>query len=212
MGAANSVAIIDSGGANINSIVFAFERLGCVPVFTRNWQVIRDASRVVLPGVGSAGAAMNRLHESGLAEKIPTLQQPVLGICLGMQLLFESSEEANVECLGVIPESIKALKQPKDLTVPHMGWNSNRVLTSDNGLLQKVEDGFYSYFVHSFAAPVCQWTLASCNHGQWFSSMVQKENFSGIQFHPERSGPIGLRLLANFLAVGLPEQAARELK
>lgn len=203
-----TVAIIDSRGANINSIVFAFERLGCTPVFTDDWDQIRSASHVVLPGVGSAGAAMKKLNESGLAGKIPTLSQPVLGICLGMQLLFEKSTEGDVDCLGIIPASISELKSASDLTIPHIGWNQNEF---ENQLLSPmfngIEDGFYAYFVHSFAAPVGPWTVARCNHGQWFSSIVSRENFVGIQFHPERSSSTGEQLLNRFLRLESKVQA-----
>ncbi len=206
------VAIIDSGGANINSIVFAFERLGCRPSFTDDWQVIQAASHVVLPGVGSAAAAMEKLTASGLAEKIPTLTQPVVGICLGMQLLFDSSQEGGVECLGVIPGEVKKLAAGDGLTVPHIGWNRNRLVELEardlearencRGLFDGVDDGFYAYFVHSFAAPVGPWTVAECRHGQSFSSIVAHRNFIGIQFHPERSSVDGRRLLGQFLNIG----------
>lgn len=199
------VAIIDSGGANINSIRFALQRLECAAVFTADWQQIESASHVILPGVGSAGAAMRQLDRLGMTKKIRELQQPVLGICLGMQLLFQGSDEGNVECLSIIPARIAALHPARGLTIPHMGWNQNELVRS-HSLVGKIPDGFYSYFVHSFAAPVGPWSLATATHGMRFSSVVSFENFSGIQFHPERSGPVGLQILANFLGLeaGVP--------
>ena len=193
-----SVAIIDSGGANINSVVFAFQRLGIEPLFTDDWEVIRGSSHVVLPGVGSASAAMDQLQRAGLVDRIPQLTQPVIGICLGMQLLFESSEEGDVDCLGIIPARISALPVAPGITIPHMGWNRNALVTA-HPLLADVDDGFYGYFVHSYAAPIGSWTLAQSHHGSEFSSMVCHNNFVGIQFHPERSAAVGQQLLSNFL-------------
>ncbi len=200
-----SVAIIDSGGANINSVVFAFQRLGIEPVFTGDWSVISEANFVVLPGVGRAVTAMNRIAQLGLAEKIPQLKQPVLGICLGMQLLFEESTEGNVACLGIIPSVVESIPGNAGLSVPHMGWNQNHWAKgqSEQRIISGIESGFYGYFVHSFAAPVGPWTLASCDHGVSFSSIVAWKNFFGIQFHPERSGRAGQQLLANFLELDL---------
>lgn len=198
-----SVAIIDSGGANINSVLFAFQRLGIDPIFTGDWSVISSADYVVLPGVGRAATAMKRLEQLDLIQKIPQLQQPVLGICLGMQLLFERSAEGNVACLGIIPSSVESIPPNAFLSVPHMGWNQNRWSdqVANSRLGAGVESGFYGYFVHSFAAPVGVWTLANCEYGFSFSSIVAWNNFFGIQFHPERSGPAGQKLLANFLGL-----------
>ncbi len=193
-----SVAIINSGGANINSVVFALERLGIEPVFTADRDQIRHASHVVLPGVGSAAAAMDQLQQSGLVELIPDLTQPVIGICLGMQLLFESSAEGDVPCLGIIPARIEALPVEAGLTIPHMGWNRN-ALVNQHAILSDIEDGFYAYFVHSYAAPMGPWTVARSRHGREFSSIVSHRNFVGIQFHPERSATVGQQLLSNFL-------------
>ena len=199
------VAIIDSGGANINSVVFALERLGCKPQFTSDWETIRHASHVVLPGVGSADAAMRQLQNVGLAGKIPSLNQPVLGICLGMQLLFESSSEGNVDCLGILPGTVGRLGERRDVTIPHMGWNTNRVVNRHlSPMFAELQDQQYAYFVHSFAAPLGPFTVAKCQHGDWFSSMVVERNFIGIQFHPERSADFGERLLGQFLQ--LPSQ------
>ena len=202
---APEVAIIDSGGANINSIVFAFQRLGCSPVFTQDWEQIQAASHVVLPGVGAAKASMNHLTQLGLTEKIPQLTQPVLGICLGMQLLFERSEEGNVAGLGVIPGVVGRMPKQAGLTIPHMGWNRNyfernpfEQVPSDT-MFNGIEDRSFAYFVHSFSVPVGPWTVAKSHHGEWFSSIVGLRNFIGIQFHPERSGELGSQILRNFL-------------
>jgi glutamine amidotransferase len=193
-----SVAIIDSGGANISSVKHALRRLGAEPVFTADAKVIRTAERVILPGVGAAGAAMSRLGELKLTECIRGLKQPVLGICLGMQLLFEESAETNVECLGVIPGKLKKLQPAAGLRVPHMGWNTTSVVRQDP-LLNGLPADPWFYFVHSYFAPLNENTLASCTHGDKFAAIVRNENFYGAQFHPERSARFGARLLANFL-------------
>jgi glutamine amidotransferase len=190
--------IIDSGGANLASLQFAFERLGAKTHVTRNADEIRSAPRVILPGVGSAGDAMSRLRGNQLAGLLPTLTQPVLGICLGMQLLFERSEEGDTECLGILPASVRRL-QPKDgQPVPHMGWNQLALVRKDP-LLEGITPNDYVYFVHSFAAPVSDMTLASADYGTTLSAIVRRGNFWGTQFHPERSSQVGARVLANFL-------------
>lgn len=190
--------IIDSGGANLASLQFAFERLGAQTYVTADAAAIRSASRVILPGVGSAGDAMARLRSSRVAEILPTLTQPVLGICLGMQLLFERSEEGDTQCLGILPTSVRRL-QPKDgKPVPHMGWNQLALIREDP-LLEGVAPTDYVYFVHSFAAPVSDVTLASADYGTHLSAVVRRNNFWGTQFHPERSAQVGARVLANFL-------------
>lgn len=200
-----TVAIIDSGGANISSVEHALRRLGADPVFTADAHVIRTADRVILPGVGAAGAAMSRLHELGLVQVIRELQQPVLGICLGMQLLFDSSEEdrkqgKNVECLGIIPATLKKLKPTTGIRIPHMGWNTTTVVREDP-LLSGLPEKPWFYFVHSYCAPMASSTIASCLHGETFAAIVNKGNFYGAQFHPERSARSGARLLANFLEI-----------
>lgn len=193
------LAIVDSGGANIASVRFALERLGVRSELTADPAIIRSAERVILPGVGSAAEGMKRLRAKGLVECVRGLTQPVLGVCLGMQLLFESSEEdGGVETLGVIPGKVALLPSSPGITVPHMGWNT--ITTGrEPKLLAGVEKDARFYFVHSYAAPVNAFTLASCTHGTPFSAMVQRGNFSGAQFHPERSGPAGARLLQNFV-------------
>ena len=190
--------IIDSGGANLASLQFAFERLGAKTQVTADAGEIRSAPRVILPGVGSAGDAMARLRSNHVAELLPTLTQPVLGICLGMQLLFERSEEGDTECLGILPTSVRRL-QPKDgQPVPHMGWNQ-LALVREDPLLEGITPNDYVYFVHSFAAPVSDVTLASADYGSTLSAVVRRGNFWGAQFHPERSAQVGARVLANFL-------------
>ena len=192
------VAIIDSGGANLASLQFALERLGARAEVTDRADVIRVAPRVLLPGVGSAGNAMQRLNAAGLTTVIPTLTQPVLGICLGMQLLFAASEEGPVDCLNVLPDTVRRLQPAPDLPVPHMGWNQLHLRAADP-LLEGIAEGDYFYFVHSFAAPVTGTTLASASYGVDVAAVVRRNNFCGTQFHPERSARAGARMLSNFL-------------
>lgn len=190
--------IIDSGGANLASLQFAFERLGATTHVTGDVAKIRSAPRVILPGVGSAADAMARLRNNRVADLLPSLTQPVLGICLGMQLLFARSEEGETDCLGILPDCVRRL-QPKDgRPVPHMGWNQLVPLRNDP-LLEGIAPNDYVYFVHSFAAPVSDVTLASADYGTTLSAIVRRGNFWGTQFHPERSAQVGARLLANFL-------------
>jgi glutamine amidotransferase len=192
-----SIAVVNSGGANISSVLHALGRLGAEPLFTHDADAIRTADRVILPGVGAAGNAMDVLREHGLVDVIRNLAQPVLGICLGMQLLFESSEEDDARLLGLIPSRLARLPGQTGLRVPHMGWNAIENTTQDP-LTRGIGDAWF-YFVHSFAAPPGDWTLATSTHGQPFSAIVRRGNFSGAQFHPERSASAGERLLKNFL-------------
>lgn len=194
----SEVAIIDSGGANLASLVFALERLGAHAQVTNDPQQVASAPRVILPGVGAAGDAMRRLQTAGFDKVLPTLSQPVLGICLGMQLLFERTEENSAHGLGVLPHEVQKLHAQPGLPVPHMGWNRMRRLR-DDPLLEGLGEEDYVYFVHSFAAPVSASTLASTEYGSSFSAVVRNRNFWGAQFHPERSAAPGARLLANFL-------------
>lgn len=195
-----TLAIIDSGGANIHSVMHALRRLGAEPLFTADADTIRAAERVILPGVGAAGAAMARLRELGLIECIQELSQPVLGICLGMQLLFDQSAEGDIDCLGILPGRLKKLQPSQGLRVPHMGWNTTTVVRQDLLLDGLAEQPWY-YFVHSYFAPLTDSTLATCTHGETFAAIVRSENFYGAQFHPERSSSYGARLLANFLDI-----------
>jgi imidazole glycerol-phosphate synthase subunit HisH len=192
------LAIVDSGGANIASVRFALERLGVHSELTADPALIRSAERVILPGVGSAPEGMRKLRERGLVDCIRGLTQPVLGVCLGMQLLFESSAEGDTETLGLIPGRVELLPDSPGIQVPHMGWNTVLCGTSP-GLLDGIDTDARFYFVHSYAGPVNAFTLASCDHGTPFTAIVQRGNFSGVQFHPERSGAAGARLLKNFV-------------
>jgi glutamine amidotransferase len=196
----STVAIIDSGGANLASLQYALERLGANAHVTLDETEIRNARRVILPGVGSARAAMDRLESSGVASFLPTLTQPVLGICLGMQLLFARSEEGPATCLGILPQTVARLESKPGFPVPHMGWNQLSPLTADP-LLNGIEPESYVYFVHSFAAPVTPNTLAVAQYGSPVTAAVRRDNFWGTQFHPERSAKTGARILANFLEI-----------
>jgi len=192
--------IIDSGGANLASLQFALERLGARTQVTTDPQVISQAPRVLLPGVGAAADAMRRLTAAGLATLLPTLRQPVLGICLGMQLLFEASEEGPTPCLGIVPGAVRRLIPRPGLPVPHMGWNQLVPLAPDP-LLEGIPAKDHAYFVHSFAAGVSEATLATADYGEPLTAVVRRGNFWGAQFHPERSAATGARLLANFLSI-----------
>lgn len=192
--------IVDTGGANLASLEFACERLGVRTKVSREPAEIRAASHVLLPGVGSASNAMCRLHESGLAAVLPRLTQPVLGICLGMQLLFEHSAEGDTRCLGILAEPVTRLQPLANRPVPHMGWNQLTPLREDP-LLAGIEAGAYVFFVHSYAAAVSANTLASTEYGAPLAAIVRRHNFWGTQFHPERSASAGARLLANFMSI-----------
>ena len=195
------IAIIDSGGANIASVTFALERCGATATLTTDAEMIASADKVILPGVGAAPVAMAQLQKAGLVDCIRGLTQPVLGICLGMQLLFERSEEGDTALLGLIPGTVGAFQPAPGLSIPHMGWN--RLLptagAAANPLLKDIDDGAHVYFVHSYFAPVSGDTVAACRYGADFTALVAHGNFMGAQFHPERSGPIGARILQNFL-------------
>jgi imidazole glycerol-phosphate synthase subunit HisH len=193
-----TTVIIDSGGANLASLQFALERLEARTVVSNDPQDVVKAPRVILPGVGSAQDAMTRLRATGLDEVLPTLTQPVLGICLGMQLLFAGSEEGPTNCLGIIPQTVRHLKPVPGRPVPHMGWNQLTALRSDP-LLDNIAENDYVYFVHSYAAPVSEITLAATDYGSQVSAVIRRNNFWGTQFHPERSARTGAQLLANFL-------------
>ncbi len=193
-----AIAIIDSGGANLASLQFALRRLGAEGCVTSDPAKIRGAERVILPGVGSAGAAMARLRAARLEACIASLTQPLLGICLGMQLLYEASDEGNETCLGLIPGRVRRIPPRDGLPVPHMGWNQLEPRSSDP-LLAGIEANNYVYFVHSYAAEPGPQTVATTDYGMALTAVVRHANFCGTQFHPERSGPVGARLLANFL-------------
>ncbi len=195
--------IIDSGGANLASLQFAFERLGARTVVSADPRVIARAPRVILPGVGSARDAMHRLRESSIAELLPALTQPVLGICLGMQLLFRHSEEGPTDCLGILPDTVRRLQAAAGRPVPHMGWNQI-VPARQDPLLEGIDANDYVYFVHSYFVPGASTpslTLATAEYGTAVAAVVRQGNFWGTQFHPERSAEAGARILKNFLTL-----------
>jgi glutamine amidotransferase len=194
------VAIIDSGGANLASLRFALERLGARSIVSTDATTIAQAPRVLLPGVGAAGNAMQRLRALGLDVLIPQLTAPVLGICLGMQLLFAHSAEGDTDCLGVLDGTVARLRNHPGVPVPHMGWNTLAVQRPDP-LLAGFSDADHVYFVHSYAVPTGPCTLAATDYGGPWSAVVRRENFYGVQFHPERSSEAGARLLQNFLGL-----------
>ncbi len=193
-----NVVILDTGCANLNSVKSAILRHGYEPLVSRDPDVVLRADKLFLPGVGTAQAAMDQIHERELVELIKACTQPVLGICLGMQLLGRRSEENNgIDLLGIIEEDVPKIPDV-GLPLPHMGWN--RVYPkAGNRLFNGIEDGSWFYFVHSYAMPVNAFTIAQCQYGEAFTAAVQKDNFYGVQFHPERSGAAGAQLLKNFL-------------
>ena len=197
-----NIVIIDTGCANLSSVRMAIERLGVTAQVSKEAAVIRGADKLILPGVGTAKAAMHNLQERGLVELIREAKQPLLGFCLGMQMLAQASEEhmggeSDIDCLGIVPGKVK-LMQVGDLRLPHMGWNQVEH-DGTHPLFNGIPSGSYFYFVHSYALEVTAATLATCNYGGPFTAVVGKENFFGAQFHPERSGKAGARLIQNFL-------------
>lgn len=193
------LVIVDTECANLTSVRFAFERLGVTPSITDDVDQIRAADRVILPGVGTAAAAMRNLQRKQLVQPLRELTQPVLGICLGMQLMTAHSEEGDVDCLGLIPAQTKRM-HVGDLPLPHMGWNT--IEANDSNPLVKPTESPYCYFVHSYAVAVDQFTVARCQYGEQFAAMIKKDNFIGAQFHPERSGSAGREILKRFLESG----------
>ena len=195
------IAIIDYDMGNLRSLENALDRLGAAYTVTADPETIRRSDKVILPGVGHAGLAMDNLVERGLPEVIRSLRQPVLGICVGMQVLCRNSEEApGKPCLGVFDAHVRRFSSTSGCKVPHMGWNDIRNL--EGKLLRDLESGAYVYFVHSYYAGLCPDTVATCQYaGQLFSAALRYENFYGTQFHPEKSGSVGERILQNFLAL-----------
>jgi glutamine amidotransferase len=193
-----NVAIVDAGGANTGSVRYAIERLGSGAVLTTDAATIRAAARVVLPGVGTAGGVMRRLRELDLIETLRALRQPLLGICVGMQVLFERSREGDVEGLGLLRGDVEKLPARAGARVPHIGWNRIRPVRGST-LLDAGDEGAFAYFVHSFAAPPTRDCVALCEHASAFAAAVQRGNVAGVQFHPERSGAFGARVLRRFL-------------
>lgn len=196
----STVGLIDAGGANLGSVLFALERLECDVRMVREPHQLAGVDRVILPGVGAAAEGMRRLHAQGLVQPLRELQVPMMGICLGMQLLFERSEEGEVECLGLLPGVVRRLHPAVGVRVPHMGWNKLLALR-ESPLLDGVPAGSSAYFVHSYAAPVTSDTVAACHHGGLFTAVVQRGRLCGAQFHPERSADPGARILRNFLEI-----------
>lgn len=194
-----TVAIIGYGAGNTASVQFALERLGCEAIITADPGVIADAERVILPGVGAAGYAMGRLAALGLVEPLRAFQRPLLGVCLGQQLLFKRSEEGGgVDLLGFIPGVVAKFDIDPALPVPHMGWTRLETVKADP-LIEGVADGSYAYFVHSFVCPDGEATLARADYGTVVPAVVRNGNRWGCQFHPERSAEAGARILKNFL-------------
>lgn len=189
------IVIIKYNAGNTRSVQLALERLGYQAEVTNDHQAIRAADCVIFPGVGQAYSAMQSLKEKGLDQLIPSLTQPVLGICLGMQLLCSNSEEGDTPCLSIIPEQVR--KFQGDLKIPHMGWNTLYDLKGD--VFKGIKENSYTYFVHSYFVPVNNFTTAKCEYIQPFSAAIQFKNFHGVQFHPEKSGDAGHQLLKNFL-------------
>ena len=193
------LAIIKSGGANLSSLKFALQRLNCDFFFTDNIYELENSDKAILPGVGSANYVMENLKEKNLIYTIQNYQKPLLGICLGMQILYDFSEEGNINCLGIIEGKIKKIPFQKGFSVPHMGWNGLVETNNVNPLTNHINLPTYVYFVHSFYAEISQFTLSKTLYSLEVSAIVQKKNFFGCQFHPEKSGKIGETILKNFL-------------
>ena len=198
----SGVGLIDAGGANLGSVRYALERLGVDVRMVREPAELNGVQCVILPGVGAAAEGMRRLHAQGLVQPLRELQVPLMGICLGMQLLFERSEEGEVECLGLLPGVVHRMQPAEGVRVPHMGWNTLLMLR-ESPLLNGVFTGSSAYFVHSYAAPVTSDTVAACDHGGQFTAVVQRGRLCGAQFHPERSADAGARILRNFIEITL---------
>ena len=200
--AKQQIVIVNTGCATISSVKFAFDRLGVDVTVSDQPELITQADKVILPGVGSANAAMASIEQKGLVSVVQGLTQPVLGVCLGMQLMVSWSAESTAErtsCLDLIPGSVERM-QVGDLRLPHMGWNTVTP-SQQNDLFKGIDAGSYFYFVHSFAVKPSVHTLASCEYGMPFSAAINKDNFFGVQFHPERSGDAGAQLLKNFVSL-----------
>lgn len=191
------IAIVDYKMGNLRSVENALRRLGADFVVTADADVIRRADRVLLPGVGNAAEAMENLRAADLVDVIRSLRQPVLGICVGMQVMCRHSEEGDVDCLGIFDARVKRFLPAPDVKVPHMGWN--RIGNLETKLFKDLEGGSYVYFVHSYYPELCPDTIATATHGVMFSAALKYENFYGTQFHPEKSGDVGERIIANFL-------------
>jgi len=192
-----NVVIVDYGAGNIQSVLFALERQGVKAVLSNELEVIEKADKVIFPGVGHAAAAMEKLQASGIDTLLPGLKQPLLGICLGMQLMCSHSEEGNTNGLGIFDVEVKAFE--KNLKVPHIGWNSIEQLQGP--IFKGIDNGSYIYMVHSYYAALSSETIAVCHYDVAYSAALAKDNFFGTQFHPEKSSVIGNKILKNFLAI-----------
>lgn len=201
------LVIIDSGGANLGSVRHALKRLGVDAQVSKDVDTIALADRLILPGVGAAGDAMQRLRQAGLDRLIPQLKQPLLGICLGLQLMYESSAEDKTRCLGIFPGEVERFQATPQCRVPHMGWNALQFTKAADPRLSDAicaaeaasQSDSWAYFVHSFYAPVSEFTWAQCQHGRAFTALARRDNFLAAQFHPERSAGAGAALLRYFL-------------
>jgi glutamine amidotransferase len=194
-----NVTVIKLGVGNTASVMFALERLGAEPVLTDDPNIITDAERLILPGVGAAGPAMTRLAALGLENVLRTFSRPLLGICLGQQLLFERSEEGDALCLGFFPGRVAPFRGSHSMPSPHMGWSELYLDQPHHPLVEGVRSSDQAYFVHSYACPIGRETVAVAQYGPPFAAIVADNNVFGCQFHPERSGAIGARILRNFL-------------
>ena len=189
------IAIIDYGAGNTQSVKYALKRLGCEGVLTSNKEVISSSDKIIFPGVGQASSAMKKLQSEGLDLLIPNLKQPVLGICLGMQLMCDFSEEGNTECLKIFNSKVK--KFDNSLKVPQIGWNT--IFDLKTSLFNSISEKEYMYLVHSYFVPVISETIATSKYGIDYSTAIKKNNFTGVQFHPEKSGGKGEIILKNFI-------------
>lgn len=193
------VTIVDYDTGNLRSVCNALGRIGVEYVVTDNHDMIRRADHVLMPGVGEASSAMQKLRERGLDTLIPSLTQPVMGICIGMQLMCQASEEGNADCLNIFSTEVKRFQVSAQIKVPHMGWNEITSLASP--LFTNIEEKSFVYFVHSYAPELCPETIAISENGVQFSAALHRDNFYGTQFHPEKSGGIGEQILKNFLTI-----------
>lgn len=189
--------IIKYNAGNVQSVMYALDRIGVDYLYTDDEAEIRSADKVIFPGVGEASTTMTYLREKGLDKIIPSLKQPVLGTCVGMQLMCRFSEENNTTCMGIFEVDVKRFPATPGIKVPHMGWNN--ITNYQSKLTQDLIDNAYVYFVHSYAAPVCEYTVATCDYINPFSAMLHKDNFYAAQFHCEISGDVGQKILENFL-------------
>jgi glutamine amidotransferase len=196
----NKVAIVDSIGSNLASLIFALNRIGSSFEITDEIDVLNKASHIILPGVGAAKNAMTKLKQRKLIDEISKLTKPTLGICLGMQIFMDASDEDDAKCLGIISNTCRPFENNRDYPVPHMGWNKVR-FNRDSVLTKNLKDDDYYYFVHSYYVPICSETIGVSSYPIEFSAVVQKDNFFGTQFHPEKSGLSGSKILQNFISL-----------